>query len=127
MDLQQIRPVSAFEARQVSESTNPSNTQSLLDQKKEVQAQRNTEQFQDLTRNQSNVPNPENIPTEVIPTPAVPPTELSEQNPEELGSEIQPDAEPKVPSSEGSVMIPDPTEVPVPEGTDSEFVTQALY
>lgn len=123
---EQIRPVSAFEARQVPVETT-SNPQSLLDQIKEVQAQNNTEQFQDLSGQAFPVPPGVSTPVEVIPNPTDTPEEESSQSLEEQGSEHQPDAEPNIPSSEVSINNPDPTDVPVPEDTDSELVTQALY
>lgn len=119
---EQIRPVSAFEARQVPVETT-SNPQSLLDQIKEVQAQNNTEQFQDLSGQAFPVPPGVSTPVEVIPNPTDTPEEESSQSLEEQGSEHQPDAEPNIPSSEVSINNPDPTDVPVPEDTDSELVT----
>ena len=126
---EQIRPVSAFEARQVSESTEPFVTRSLLNQIKEVQAQHNTEQFQDLSIGSAFSPNQSESPTGVEPLPADSTNDNPGMNPigEEIGSEVQPDAEPLASSSGGSDHNPDPIEVPIPEETDSELVTHALY
>ena len=126
---EQIRPVSAFEARQVSESTAPFVAQSLLNQIKEVQAQGNTEQFQDLSSESVSAPHPSESSPGVVIVPTDSTTGHPEMNPvgEEIDSEIQPDAEPFVPSNEGSDHNPDPIDVPIPEETDSELVTHALY
>ena len=112
---EQVRPVSAFEARQIS-SVEPQTERSVVSQLQEVRAQNNAEQFQDLSSLTE-----QNHPEEGTGL------ELQQDTPSEHPSVSQPDFEPEAHSNESSVGIDsDPVNVPVPEGSDSELVTQAL-
>ena len=111
---EQVRPVSAFEARQI-EPADPRLEQSIMKQLHEVRAQNNTEQFQDLGIPVDQISPPNNV---VNPAPEI----GSEDH-----SESQPDLEPEAQGPESTVGGEvDPSLVPIPEGSDSELVTQAL-
>ena len=112
---EQVRPVSAFEARQIR-PVEPQSEQSVLSQLQEVRAQHNTEQFQDLGGS-----------TEQANPTGIPGMESQQEVGSEHPSESQPDLEPEAHSNESSIGIEvDPASVPVPEGSDSELFTQAL-
>ena len=110
---EQVRPVSAFEARQI-EPIDPQVEQSILRQLQEVRAQNNTEQFQDL-----GMPSGSNTQAENVENP-------SPEGTSELQSESQPDLEPETQGNESVNEEIDPSLVPIPEASDSELITQAL-
>ena len=110
---EQVRPVSAFEARQI-EPIDPQVEQSILKQLQQVRAQNNTEQFQDL-----GMPSGSNTQAENVENP-------SPEGTSELQSESQPDLEPETQGNESVNEEIDPSLVPIPEASDSELITQAL-
>lgn len=125
---EQARPVSAYEAQQISPDMMQSqNESSISEQLKEIQRQNNHQQFQDLTETSnetSNVP-PQPPPTgEPIPADEAPPTG---QDPitSDQSSIIEPDDEPEAPSVDAEVPT-NPENVPVPDSEDDTLQCAAL-